>query len=54
MFGFVFVELLVICSSLFTDTDLQVHLGEMCFDLGAKGGETSEVYYLVTGSISQF
>lgn len=54
MFGFVLVELLMIRSSVFVDTDLQVHLGEMCFDLGAKGGEISEVQYLVTGSILQF
>lgn len=45
MFRFVLVELLLSWSSLFIDTVtvLQVHLKEMCFDLGAKGGEISKV-----------
>lgn len=56
MFRFVLLELLLICSSLLIDTViiLQVHLKEMCFDLEAKGSEISEVYYLVSGPISQF
>lgn len=57
MFIFVLVDLLLFCSSLFIDTVmvLQIHLKEMCFDtFGAKGGEISKVYYLVSGSISQF
>lgn len=57
MFIFVLVELLLFCSPLFLDTVmvLQIHLKDMCFDtFGPKGGEISKVYYLVSGSISQF
>lgn len=56
MFRFVLVELLLVCSCLFigTVTVLQVRVKEACFDLGAKGGEVFEVYYLVSGPISQF
>jgi len=53
---FVLVELLLICSSFLiaTVTILQAHLKEICFDLGAEGGEISKVYYLLSGPISQF
>lgn len=56
MFIFILVELLLICSSLFIDTVtvLQVHLMEICLDLGIKGGEISEVYYLMSEPISKF
>lgn len=53
MFKFVLVELLLVCSFVFIDMFLQVHLKEMLFDLGAKGGGISKVYYLVSGPISQ-
>lgn len=55
MFRFVLVGLLLVCSFVFIDTAmvLQVHLKEMFFDLGAKGGRISKVYYLVSGPISQ-
>lgn len=45
MFRFVFVELLLVCSSVFIDTVmvLQVHLKEMFFDLGANGGGISSL-----------
>lgn len=56
IFWFVLVEVLLVCSFVFIDTAmvLQVHLKEMFFDLGAKGGGISEVYYLVSRPISQF
>lgn len=56
MFRFILVEILLVCSFVFIDTVmvLQVHLKEMFFDLGAKGGGISKVYYLVSGPISQF